>query len=99
MPRILTMRLKRRWWEEIQSGRKTVELRLRTEYWQKRLVDQHYDEIHLWSGYPPKTACNMLLRRKWNGIVEKTITHEEFGPSPVDVFEIDVSQKFEELAP
>ena len=91
MPRILTLRLKHRWWEEIQSGRKTVELRLRTEYWQKRLVGQQYDEIHIWCGYPAKTATHLLLRRKWTGVVEKTITHEEFGPSPVDVFEIDVS--------
>lgn len=94
MPRILTLRLKRRWWEEIQSGRKTVELRLRTEYWQKRLVGQQYDEIHLWSGYPPKTETHLLLRRKWTGVVKKTITHEEFGASPVDVFEIDVSGVF-----
>lgn len=91
MPRILTLRLKHRWWQEIQSGRKTVELRLRTEYWHKRLVGQQYDEIHLWPGYPPKTATHLLLRRKWTGVVERTITHEEFGPSPVDVFEIDVS--------
>lgn len=90
-PRILTLRLKRRWWDEIQSGRKNVELRLRTEYWQKRLVGRQYDEIHLWPGYPPKTATHLLLRRRWTGVVEKTITHEEFGLSPVDVFEIDVS--------
>lgn len=91
MPRILTLRLKHRWWEEIKSGRKTVELRLRTEYWQKRLVGKEFDEIHLWSGYAPRTATHMLLRRQWRGLVEKTITHEEFGPSLVDVFEIDVS--------
>jgi len=94
--RILLLRLKSKWWDEIASGRKTVELRLRTEYWQKRLVDKKYDEIQIWKGYPPGTETEKLLRRKFSGVVETSITHEEFGPDPVEVFEIDVSQKFQE---
>lgn len=88
--RILTLRLKTKWWDQIAIGAKTVELRLATDYWRKRLVGQHYDEIHLWKGYPPKTQTEKLLRRKWRMIAKERILHEEFGPEPVDVFVIDV---------
>jgi hypothetical protein len=94
--RVLVLRLKAKWWDEIASGRKVVEIRLRTEYWQKRLVGRQYDEIEIWKGYPAKTETDKCLVRRWAGFRESTITHEEFGPNPVDVFEIDVSKKVED---
>lgn len=90
--RILTLRLKARWWDEIASGEKLCELRQQTDYWRKRLSGQTYDEIHIWKGYPPKTDTSKLLRRKWRSVATTTVTHEEFGPLPVDVFSIDVSE-------
>jgi hypothetical protein len=91
-PRILTLRLKAKWWDKIASGEKTVELRLATDYWRKRLIGQHYDEIHLWKGYPPKTDTSKLLRRKWECVARETIVHPEFGPDPVEVFCISVAK-------
>ena len=90
-PRILTLRLKAKWWNMIASGAKTVELRARTPYWHKRLIDREYDEIHLWNGYPHASQIDKLLRRQWTRVAMETITHEEFGPDPVEVFAIDVS--------
>ncbi len=88
--RILVLRLKGRWWDEIASGLKPHEIRLQTDYWRKRLVDRQYDEVHLWRGYPPKTDTSKLLRRPWRPVTTDTIVHEEFGSDPVSVFLIDV---------
>lgn len=90
VPRILTLRLKAKWWDQIASGKKTVELRLASDYWRKRLIGRCYDEIHIWKGYPPKTDTTKLLRRKWQMVAKETIVHEEFGAKPVEVFCISV---------
>jgi hypothetical protein len=90
--KILTLRLKAKWWKQIEAGTKTVELRLATDYWRKRLIGRQYDEIHLWCGYPPKTDTSKLLRRRWRLVAKERILHDEFGPLPVDVFCIDVGE-------
>jgi len=96
--RILTLRLKAKWWNQIKDGTKTVELRLATEYWRKRLFGKTYDEIHLWLGYPKATDTSKLLRRKWRLVALETVRHEEFGPEPVEVICIDVGQPCEEVS-
>jgi len=88
--RILRLNLKRKWWEQIRDGVKTVELRLATDFWRKRLIGKHYDEIHLCLGYPKRDDESRTLRRKWRGVAKETVLHEEFGNSPVEVFAIDV---------
>ena len=89
--KILTLRLKKKWWDQIANGQKTVELRLATDYWRKRLIGKQYDEIHIWCGYPPKTDTSKLLRRRWRLVTLCEVVHEEFGDKPVAVFAIDVS--------
>lgn len=88
----LILHLKRKWWEQIRDGTKTVELRIANDYWRKRLVGREYDEIHLWLGYPKKSDKSKLLKRKWRCIAKETVVHEEFGNNPVDVFVIDVGE-------
>lgn len=88
----LVLRLKAKWWDQIAAGVKSIELRRATEYWRLRLAGRQYDEIHLWRGYPPGDRVDMLLRRRWVSALARTVTHPEFGPDPVEVFEIDVSQ-------
>lgn len=90
--KILTLRLKAKWWDQIKAGTKSVELRLATPYWRKRLIGRHYDEIHLWCGYPTKSDTSKLLRRRWRLVAKERILHEEFGPEPVEVFCIDVGE-------
>jgi len=88
--RILRLNLKRKWWEQIRDGGKTVELRLAKNYWRKRLIGREYDEIHLCLGYPKRGDESRTLRRKWRMVAKETVLHEEFGPEPVAVFCIDV---------
>jgi len=88
--KILRLNLKRKWWEQIRDGEKTVELRLATDYWRKRLVGKCYDEIHLCLGYPKKGDDSRVLLRKWTMIAKEVVLHEEFGADPVEVFVISV---------
>lgn len=92
----LVLHLKKKWWEKIRSGEKTVELRRATDYWRKRLVGREYDEIHLCLGYPKSGDSSKILKRKWSMVAKENVLHEEFGDSPVDVFVIDVSKKKKE---
>ncbi len=91
--KILHLNLKKRWFEEIKSGEKTIELRRVCSYWRKRLIGQHYDEIHIKCGYPKRSDTSKILRRKWTCVARETILHPEFGPEPIDVYVIDVSRK------
>jgi hypothetical protein len=91
--KILSLHLKRKWWEQIYRGVKTREYRLCTDYWAKRLEGQKYECIHLYLGYPKRGDASRLMVRKWNGCVKTQITHPEFGDDPVAVYAIDVTEK------
>lgn len=90
MSKILTLHLKKKWWDKIASGEKTIEYRLATQYWLKILMGKDYDEIHLWLGYPKKTDREKLIIRKFTRVWFDRILHEEFGIEAVDVFCIEV---------
>jgi len=91
--RVLTIPLKGVYFDQIKSGDKRTEYRLRTPYWTKRLRMREYDLIALTRGYPKGGGVEgeTRLTRKWNGFSVGTITHEHFGPGAVDVYNIDVS--------
>ena len=87
---LLTLAVKAVYFDQIVAGTKTLEFRLCTPYWRKRLEGRTYDAICITKGYP---ARNNLTRRHtvpWRGYTEQTITHEFFGAAPVDVFAIQV---------
>ena len=88
---ILTLHLKREYWEQIKSGEKTEEYRLATPYWCRRLDGRKYDEIILCCGYPKKSDHAKRIIRAWHGVYSKAITHPLFGPEPVIVFAIPVN--------
>lgn len=89
----LYLPLKRVYFEQIASGEKTHEFRLVTPHWRKRLVGRKYDKIVITCGYPKRGDSGRTLVRKWMGEPEiQTITHEHFGPEPVEVFAIDVRE-------
>lgn len=91
----LHLPLKREYFEAIRAGTKTEEYRLCTPYWQKRLYSPFgsYDQIVLTLGYPARDDHARRLVLPWRGYTIKTITHPHFGPSPVQVFAIDVTGK------
>lgn len=94
-PRDLVLPLKRDFFDQIKAGTKLEEFRLRTPYWQKRLVGKHFDRIVLTLGYPKADDANRRLILPWQGYRECTIQHPFFGAQPVEVFAIDVSGRLE----
>lgn len=88
----LTLPLKRDYFDAIRAGTKTEEYRLCTPHWRNRLEGCEYDQIVLTLGYPARADHSRRLVRAWRGCIIKTITHPHFGPDPVQVFAIDVSE-------
>lgn len=93
MTTTLYLPLKAVYFDQIRAGSKGEEYRLVTPYWSKRLEGRDYDRIVLTLGYPKGGGVEGVTRltRVWRGYAVCTITHQHFGPSPVEVFAIDVS--------
>ena len=96
MGETITIPIKGVYFDQIKSGEKTEEYRLVTPFWKKRLEDREYSTIILTKGYPKRTDTTRRLCAEWNGYTLKTITHPHFGPDPVQVFAIDVSNQRKE---
>ena len=88
----LTLPLRREYFNAISAGTKTEEYRLCTPFWRKRLEGREFDSVVLTLGYPARDDHARRLVRAWRGFTIKTLTHPHFGPSPVQVFAIDVSE-------
>lgn len=88
----LKLAVKEIFFEEIASGAKHEEFRLNKPYWAKRLKGREFSQVVITNGYPATGDDEKRLVREWRGYTIKTITHEHFGPEPVEVFAIDVSQ-------
>jgi hypothetical protein len=89
----LTLALNGIYFDQIKAGTKTEEFRLRTDYWQKRLEGRSYDRVILTRGYPARDDHDRRLTLPWRGYREITLTHPHFGPEPVEVFAIKVSDQ------
>lgn len=92
----LILPLKAEYFDQIARGEKAEEYRLVTPYWTGRLIGaagahRCFDRIVLTKGYPKRSDDSRRLIRRWNGFVRKTLTHPHFGPDPVQVFAIDVT--------
>ncbi|AVS68163.1 RNA-binding protein [Paracidovorax avenae] len=83
----------------IKNGTKQEEFRLRKPFWRRRLEGKTFDRIVLTLGYPAANDHERRIERAWRGMRETTITHRHFGPEPVEVYAIDVSQPFEGRKP
>lgn len=89
--RILTLPLKAEYFDAIAAGTKPEEYRLVTPYWIRRIEGRKYDGIVITKGYPSADDRARRIELPWRGYVRKTITHPHFGPSPVEVYAIDVT--------
>ncbi len=89
----LHLSLKGEYFEQIVTGDKPEEYRLATPYWRKRLEGRSYGRVIVKRGYPKADDQSRISLRKWQGAALKVITHQHFGPEPVEVFAIDVSQE------
>jgi hypothetical protein len=94
MSEVLTIPVNGVYFDQIAAGTKTEEYRLVNDYWAKRLERRRIARIVLTRGYPKGGGVEGLTRltRKWNGFRPITITHPHFGPDPVRVYAIDVSE-------
>lgn len=90
----LYLPLKAVYFGQIRAGTKHEEYRLVTPHWCKRLEGRTYGRIILALGYPKGGGVEDISRltRAWQGYTVRTITHPHFGPDPVEVFAIDVSE-------
>ncbi|WP_321276946.1 ASCH domain-containing protein [Thiomicrorhabdus indica] len=89
----LHLNLKQKWFEQIKSGEKTEEYRIRNNYWNKRL-EKDYDQVVIKLGYPAKTDTSRVMIFECKGIVEKCVTHEEFGYG-VHVYAIQLGERIQ----
>lgn len=92
---MMIFNLKTQYFDEIRSGLKPVEYRLRTPYWKQRISKLTVgDTIEFRKGYPSRYAIDKgrnsecCIRKVVDRIDEVTITHKHFGPFPVEVFAI-----------
>ena len=86
--KILTLNLKREYFEQIKSGIKTEEYRLCTPYWQKRLENKNYDKVVIKLGYPKNSEIEKIMEFPWRGYKKKKILHKHFGSDHVKVYAI-----------
>lgn len=91
---ILTLAVKGIYFDQMKAGDKLFEYRLRTPYWRKRLEGRTYHQVCVTRGYPSASDTERRLIVKWSGYEEQTLTHEFFGPDPVEVFAIRIDIAF-----
>ena len=59
MSNVLTLTLKKQYFDAILSGEKTIEYRDITDYWRPRLENKEYDTILFRNGYRPDSPQMM----------------------------------------
>lgn len=67
--KILHLTLKKKWFDKIASGKKTVEYREVKPHWNTRLDNKQYNEIHFKNGYSKlspfmRVECKRISKRK-----------------------------------
>lgn len=87
---VLVLPVKGIYFDQMMAGTKVFEYRLRTPYWRKRLEGRTYDRVCVTRGYPAASDHDRRLVVAWLGYEEQTLTHEFFGPDPVEVFAIRI---------
>ena len=60
MSNVLTLTLKKQYFDAILSGEKTIEYRDITDYWRPRLENKQYDTILFRNGYSPSSPQMMV---------------------------------------
>jgi len=68
--KVLHLNLYRKYFDEIVSGKKTIEYRDKTPYWTTRLSNKNYDYIYFRNGYS-KDAPMMLVEYKGVDITDQ----------------------------
>ena len=88
----LTIPVNGAYFDQIKAVTKVEEYRLVTPFWAKRLEGRDYRNVVMTRGYPRADGATRRLTLRWRGYTRKVITHPHFGPDPVEVYAIDVSE-------
>lgn len=94
MKKILHINLKAKYFYEIKNGVKSFEYRLKNDYWNKRLVDKVYDEVHFKLGYPKADEVEKIIKVSYIGYEVQKIKHELFGDNEVEVYAIRTNNDY-----
>lgn len=92
--KILTLNLRKEYFNEILLGKKKEEFREVKPYWDKRL-NKKYDLVIIKCGYPKKNDKTKEIIFKWNGYEKRKIVHKHFGNKAVEVYAIKLNEKIE----
>jgi hypothetical protein len=79
----LIFHVRKKYFDQIKNGHKTEEFRIRSPYWIRRIQGIPHKTVFIYNGYTKE-----YLKFPYIGHAIVTITHEEFGPDPVEVFKI-----------
>jgi len=82
----LTLAVRKEYFDQIKSGKKKWEYRMRTEYWEKRIVGKYFTHIEITLGYPKSGDKDRRLLFPWRKYFVIKKIHTEFGDYPVKVF-------------
>lgn len=91
-PRVLTLALRRKWFDQVRAGIKTEEYRLDNEYWRRRLIGRQFDLLVLTLGYPSRDDHSRRIVLPWRGYTMRTITSEEWAGAPHRVFALALTE-------
>lgn len=91
---ILTLHVKKKYFDMIKSGEKKEEYRLFNDYWINRITFNARDlfKIKICCGYPRSDELDKIISFPYRGYMVKEITNPEFGGKPATVFAIKLEQ-------
>lgn len=90
----LVLHVDRKYFEQIQSGKKKKEYRKLNKYYTARVTNPNLKTVEIILGYPSRERePEKFLLFKWNGYAVETITHEKFGNAPDDVYSIFLTER------
>ena len=78
----LILNVKKKYFDEIKSGKKRYEYREIKPYWTKRL-SKKYTGIQIRLGYPKNTDTSRILRFPWRGKFETNVNLMDEGRKDV----------------
>jgi hypothetical protein len=88
---VLTLCLDHAWFDQVAAGA-TSEVYVRnTDHWKRRLRARRFTAVILRRGFASEVGPSGVLVRKWGGCEVKKILHLRFGPSPVEVIAVQLS--------
>lgn len=93
----LVLHIKRKWFDEIKSGKKEVEYRRQFDYWKVRLKNPKLKCIRIILGYPSVLDDTNHLDFLFNGFFLCEIKHVEFGNVPTMVYAIPLTERITKL--